>query len=723
MQRWSLHEILQRETYNHALISTFGFSARFFEEYCLERFRAFQENGNISILVDRGQYEELLENAADDRLEFPKKANLRYLLQGIRAGQCFHPKIFLFGGKDRGLLIIGSANLTRDGLCSNAELISCFKFVQGKDEDALPLFQQAFDYFFRLSDRCGSDSLASNIQAFEREEVWLSQAQPLATESLPKLLHNEDRSLLEQLRELVGSYIDELHVLSRYYDSKPSLLEVVRRDFGVRRIYVYTQNSITTLTRDWLEHSSVKQGITRIQLCRYADREYSQPLHAKAYAFKTSSKIVLAIGSANFTTAALGLTSKNGNAEVLLVYPPFSQNEFDAVSLFDPLANGMVLTEPSQLLTAPSEEPSEVFVRSAPVLESAWVDETMVILRGRDLIQYDSCILQQQGRRSMKLPVKAKSDEEGEVQLSDQQAAQLKQNATVARVLCKQRGGDAIQSNPVLVSNLQHFVTGRDIRRERQLAEARESPAKFISLLNELCKAGDEERLKNFLTYCDIPLELAARGMRRASQWRGLPPDTHELRILGTRNLAHFQSLHEAVMDFVRRHRARLDRHVESGTADGINNFAQILLSVAGLLVNQIERLIAGFESAEGDVVLSPPEWHQIRQQLNDYYRTLADLLELTATNYVDGLLHEYPREVVRERLYESLSDIHQIWSRALELRDQLNELQKQRLQVNGSRPVRGPGFFKSVLADAKWGQFSGTIRSLQHKLHERFAA
>jgi hypothetical protein len=159
------------------------------------------------------------------------------------------------------------------------------------------------------------------------------------------------------------------------------------------------------------------------------------------------------------------------------------------------------------------------------------------------------------------------------------------------------------------VSNLQDFVTGRDIHRERQLAEARESPAKFISLLNELCRTGDEERLKNFLTYCDIPLELAARGLRSIPHWRNIPSNTHKLRVLGPRNLAQFQSLHEAVMDFVRRHRTRLDRHVESGTADGIGNFAHILLTVAGLLVNQVERLVAGFESIGGDIILSPDEW------------------------------------------------------------------------------------------------------------------
>ena len=40
-------------------------------------------------------------------------------------------------------------------------------------------------------------------------------------------------------------------------------------------------------------------------------------------------------------------------------------------------------------------------------------------------------------------------------------------------------------------------VAGRNIRRERQIAEARESPARFISLLNELCREGAKSVLSN----------------------------------------------------------------------------------------------------------------------------------------------------------------------------------------------------------------------------------
>ena len=71
------------------------------------------------------------------------------------------------------------------------------------------------------------------------------------------------------------------------------------------------------------------------------------------------------------------------------------------------------------------------------------------------------------------------------------------------------------QSNPVLVASLQDIVTGWDVRRERQIREARESPQRFMDVLTVSCSGDDEERLKQVLTYCHIPIDLPARLLRR----------------------------------------------------------------------------------------------------------------------------------------------------------------------------------------------------------------
>lgn len=69
-----LYERFKKHGFKHALIATYNFGARFFEEIALESFWAFQGNGNISVLMDGAEYDKLLKDVNGD--DFPKRANL-----------------------------------------------------------------------------------------------------------------------------------------------------------------------------------------------------------------------------------------------------------------------------------------------------------------------------------------------------------------------------------------------------------------------------------------------------------------------------------------------------------------------------------------------------------------------------------------------------------------------------------------------------------------------
>jgi len=194
--RLHLHDRLKKHEFEHALITTYNFGASFFEDYALENFKSLQDNGNISVLLDHGQYQELLAEATENPDLFPKLANLRYLLHPIRVPGVFHPKGFLFAGKKRGLRLIGSANFTQDGLGSNAELVAAFDFEAEKNEMALPLFQSAFRFFESLADRWPSEQLRSNLNTLLDDVPWMSQpASENPDPDLPALLSNLETPL------------------------------------------------------------------------------------------------------------------------------------------------------------------------------------------------------------------------------------------------------------------------------------------------------------------------------------------------------------------------------------------------------------------------------------------------------------------------------------------------------------------------------------------------
>ena len=77
MAKLDMHARLKKHAFDHALVATYSFSTAFFEDYALEMFKAFQDNGNISVVLDDAIYQEILEKAVETKGAFPRGANLR----------------------------------------------------------------------------------------------------------------------------------------------------------------------------------------------------------------------------------------------------------------------------------------------------------------------------------------------------------------------------------------------------------------------------------------------------------------------------------------------------------------------------------------------------------------------------------------------------------------------------------------------------------------------
>jgi hypothetical protein len=158
--RIDLHRTLQQiRTAAGAVICTYRFDPSFFEDYCMEKFGCLHRNNNITVLIDWGCYDELLAGTLRDR---PNLANIRYLLQPITAKRVFHPKVFLFADEDKGSLLIGSANATRPGLTSNAELVGVFHYEQGKRKPRCR-FSGLYSVFFRSDSSDGGIEIAAKL--------------------------------------------------------------------------------------------------------------------------------------------------------------------------------------------------------------------------------------------------------------------------------------------------------------------------------------------------------------------------------------------------------------------------------------------------------------------------------------------------------------------------------------------------------------------------------
>ena len=129
--------------YEHALLTTYSFNLRFFEEAVLRALWA-AEVRNVVVFVDR--------DAARRRAWRPRSVGRGPRLpprRRARRRDAFHPKLILLTGRDGARLCVSSANLTADGLMRNAE--SADRLRLAPRGHTAPILQ-AGELFRRLSE-------------------------------------------------------------------------------------------------------------------------------------------------------------------------------------------------------------------------------------------------------------------------------------------------------------------------------------------------------------------------------------------------------------------------------------------------------------------------------------------------------------------------------------------------------------------------------------------
>ena len=705
-----LHELLFRNAYDHAVITTFSFDPTFFEDYCLEKLRALSHNGNVTVVLDGRTYESILAGEAGHR---PEKANLRYLLHPVFLPGAFHAKVFLFASRSKGLLVVGSANFTHHGLTHNAELVGAYRFEAEKNVAFRPLFVKAFDLLQEVAMRWGGDGVQSNLRAVARDAAWLVRREEEKLPELPiKLLHNIREPLWPQLRVAQQARLRSLRVLSKYFNADPGLLDVLHGDLKPSRLAIYTQNGGCNLRPAWWKHPSVKDGRTRIFACGYNDEGHVQTLHAKALAFERADGMAdFAFGSANFTRQALQSTADEGNFEMLLWVPGVPSRKGCLDRLFDPVGNGVEMKDASQLQQAPEEETLPARPSYDLLLEEASLCEQMLAVRAKcpdaltgarltaELLFHDDSKKQ--------VALRKQDPRNWQSELADDLVARLSKRSTVVRLLAKETNA---RSNPVLLVNLQDVRTGQSVRRERHVREAQESSAQFSRVLNDLIRGGDDEALRIFLTYCDIPFRGSGRpGMFHTE--RAAWEDVGGLRDLGQRNLRSFLLLDEAAVEFLRRHLKRLGRHVKDPDMETVPNFMHITVAVAGVIRAQVERALAGMEGAT--TPLSTDEWYELRDRLGIYALIFKDLLALIADEYIPALARYYKPTKIRAAIEPELDAIESACAAVSALGPRVGAACQGCLRVATSggpvKPEFGP---HDTVSPVNWPGFDDKLRA-----------
>jgi hypothetical protein len=696
--RVNLHDELAKGRYHHAFICTFNFQPDFFEDYCLESFDSLQANGNITILMDGREYDTLLDGPP---ARWPRKANVRYLLRPMRPHARFHPKLYLLTSTDRALLAVGSANLSRAGMTRNAELMGVFRYVRGKDEQDAPVFAAACEFVSTLVNRWPSPAVESNLGELLAEVPWAG-AETLATPPRVRLIHDLDRPLLDQICEGISGSIDELLVVSPYFDPEPHLLNECIARLRPRSLAIHTQNALTTMTEAWVRHPALqKQGALRF--CTWQDADHVQNLHAKAIALVYGDHVRVAYGSANFTRAGLRSTPLNGNVE-LAVVTDLPRRGLSLAELFDP---GDSATS-GPLRSAHQEPTPPPPPRTLRLMEASLEEQRMTCaVEGPSTARLTAVLAFRDGA-SARVPLSA-AVTGWTATVAEEVESRCAMGSTVVRVELA-ADGTLVTSNAVLLVNLKDLDTGACSRRERRVREAQRSAEQFATALTDILNSGDQDALFSFLSYCDIRLVGGIRGMAPGRERPPLAQLQAQLRELGARNLREYADVHEAAVGFCERHLARLQRHALAPTLESVPACLHLSRAVAHVLFSQTERLVSGLEAG---AVLDPDTWHQHRTRLDRYLTLYLELLRILHLEWLPELVEAYPGATLREVLSAAdLDALAEFRTGFRSVRDRVERCRTGpvRIRTLVGRLVEPPVYDDNVIAPRAWTRWSDAV-------------
>lgn len=254
-------------------------------------------------------------------------------------GRRFHPKALLLAGPDGAALAVGSGNLTHGGMAANRE---AWTFAVPGEESA-GLLSAFRGYLERLVATLPlADALAREVsEAFSPDRAWVRDLPaPSGLTASPG-----PEPLLDQIARMAGDGVRSVDVLTPYHDDKGFALAEIAVRFGVP-VTCWLQRGREGLSKGAADRLPPNVTLASVDC---ADGRPTSLIHAKVIAFRRDADVVVAVGSANCSRAALTLPAFRANAELMAV-GPVAHAEWEA--FLDGMARGG--TPPS----LPEEPPS-----------------------------------------------------------------------------------------------------------------------------------------------------------------------------------------------------------------------------------------------------------------------------------------------------------------------------------------------------------------------------
>lgn len=287
--------------------TTYNLDLALFNEYLLGRLG--DPPLNAVVLADRDRLDATLDAVPPERVDIVAPVNRRWLLRGARVGAGrFHPKSYLAVTARTAKLLVGSGNLSTNGIDAGREVFTAFVGGTPHGDAAIRTWRA---WMRRLIDAVDDTLLAERFT--DLEQRLPKPSGPTAVVDSP-LWHNLDRPLAEQFCDTVltrAGAVEELIVTAPYYDEAGDALGRLADRLKPKRLTVYFASSTNV---DGSRLAARLAGTSAdVETLAYVPDRFT---HAKLVGVVSGAKGWLLTGSANLSHAALTLPAGPGNVEL-----------------------------------------------------------------------------------------------------------------------------------------------------------------------------------------------------------------------------------------------------------------------------------------------------------------------------------------------------------------------------------------------------------------------
>ena len=313
---FSLLDVLSETGFQASVVATYCCYFPFYEDVVLRRLLDKGCTNNV-LMVDAGSCAEAF---ADDATR-PRRAGRDYTLVPVHMRGSFHPKLIVAVGKSKGVLFVGSHNMTLAGFGLNDELTNQFRTSGAGARHGAEVIRSALDYLRSFVPASLTD-IGQVFGAMARNIPWLDGPVPVGpSDRILMTTTGRDTDLWSRICPLIPKRPSTAFVCGPFFDRKLSFLQRLLDDVKPRKLVVGVDPESVEIDLVAARGIRGAEFVNVSDLPRVPNRREvgARYLHAKILWFQGSDGELLVTGSANPSEPAFLATAGSRNAEAVVI--------------------------------------------------------------------------------------------------------------------------------------------------------------------------------------------------------------------------------------------------------------------------------------------------------------------------------------------------------------------------------------------------------------------